>query len=93
MCGKEIGKFMCNGLEKTKAGILSLFGKSADAFNEYEVSLKVTEHGKGANEEPTGTLTCQKKYRLDLGNVVLIGLGIVSAVAIVALIASLFDKD
>ena len=93
MCGKEIGKFMCNGLEKTKAGILSLFGKSADAFNEYEVSLNVTEHGKGANEEPTGTLTCQKKYRLDLGNVVLIGLGIVSAVAIVALIASLFDKD
>lgn len=93
MCGKEIGKFMCNGLEKTKAGILSLFGKSADAFNEYEVSLKVTEHGKGADEEPTGTLTCQKKYRLDLGNVVLIGLGIVSAVAIVALIASLFDKD
>lgn len=93
MCGKEIGKFIYNGLEKTKAGILSLFGKSADAFNEYEVSLKVTEHGKGANEEPTGTLACQKKYRVDLGNVVLAVLGIVSVVAIVAFIASLFDKD
>ena len=93
MCGKEIGKFMCNGLEKTKSGILSLFGKSADAFNEYEVSLKVTEHGKGANEEPTGTLTRQKKYRVDLGNVVLAVLGIVSVVAIVVFIATLFDKD
>ena len=93
MCGKEIGKFMCNGIERTKAGILSLFGKSADAYNEYELSLKVTEHGKGANEEPTGSLTCQKKYRVDLGNVVLAALGIVSVIAIVALIASLFDKD
>ena len=93
MCGKEIGKFMCNGLEKTKAGILSLFGKSADAFNEYEVSLKVTEHGKGANEEPTGTLTCQKKYRVDLGNVVLASLGVVFVVSIVVFIESLFDKD
>ena len=93
MCGKEIEKFMCNGLEKTKAGILSFFGKSADAFNEYEVSLKVTEHGKGPKEEPTGTITCQKKYRVDLGNVVLAVLGIVSVVAIVAFIASLFDKD
>ena len=93
MCGKEIGKFMCNGLERTKAGILSLFGKSADAYNEYELSLKVTEHGKGKNAEPTGEITCQKKYRVDLGNVVLVTLGVVSVVAIVALIASLFDKD
>lgn len=93
MCGKEIGKFMCNGLEKTKSGILSLFGKSSDAFNEYEVSLKVTEHGHGANEEPTGTLACQKKYRVDLGNVVLAVLGVVSVVSIVVLVASLFDKD
>ena len=93
MCGKEIGKLVCNGLEKTKAGILSLFGKSADAYNEYELSLKVTEHGKGAKEEPTGALTCQKKYRIDLGNAVLGILGIVSVITIVALIASLFDKD
>ena len=93
MCVKEIGKCMCRGIAKTKTGILSLFGKSADAFNEYEVSLKVTEHGKGANEEPTGTLTCQKKYRVYLGNLVLAVLGVVSVVAITAFIASLFDKD
>ena len=93
MCGKEIGKFVCNGLHKTKTGILSLMGMSADAFNEYEVSLKVTEHGKGANEEHTGSLNYQKKYKIDLGNAILVGLGIISAVSIVVLSASLCDKD
>ena len=93
MTGKEIGKFIGNGLDKTKEIVLALFGKTADAFNDYEVNVNVVEHGKGADAEPTGTRNYHHKYRVNLGNVAIAVIGAVTVLAITIGIASLFDKD
>ena len=93
MTGKEIGKYIGNGLDKTKEIVLSLFGKTADAFNDYEVNVNVIEHGKGADAEPTGTRNYHQKYRVNLGNVVLAVIGGVTVLTIALGIASLCSKD
>ena len=93
MTGKEIGTFIGNGLDKTKEVVLGAFGKTADAFNDYEVTVNVVEHGKGADAEPTGTRNYHKNYRINLGNVVLAVIGGLTLLAIVLGIASIFDKD
>ncbi len=93
MTGKEIGCSIGNGLNKAKAGILAIFGKTGDAFNDYDVIVNVVEHGKGEAAEPTGTRNYHRKYRINLGNVALAVVGGLMVLAIVIGITSLFDKD
>jgi ABC-type sugar transport system permease subunit len=93
MTGKEIGRYIGNGLDKTKEIVLALFGKTADAFNDYDVNVNVVEHGKGADAEPTGTRNYHHKYRINLGNVALAAIAGLTVLAITLGIASLFNKD
>lgn len=93
MTGKEIGRYIGNGLDKTKEVVLAVFGKTADAFNDYDVTVNVVEHGKGADADPTGTRNYHHKYRVNLGNVVLAVMGGITVLAIALGIASLCKKD
>ena len=92
MNAKEIGTYIGNGFDKAKEVILAAFGKSADAYNDYDVVVNVTEHGKGHFAEPTGSRLYHRKYRLYVGNAVLVALGVISAVAIAVGVYSLIDN-
>ena len=50
MSAKEIGTYIGNGFDKVKEIILAVFGKTVDAYNDYDVVVNVTEHGKGPND-------------------------------------------
>lgn len=89
---KDIEAFICNGFDNTKEVIMGVFGKTADAFNDYDVVVNVTEHGKGHFAEPTGSRLYHRKYRLYVGNAVLVALGVISAVAIAVGVYSLIDN-
>ena len=89
---KDIEAFICNGFDNTKEVIMGVFGKSADAFNDYDVVVNVTEHGKGPDQEPTGSRAYHRKYRINLGNLVLVVLGVVAAIAVAVGIYSLVDN-
>ena len=93
MSAKEIGTYIGNGLDKAKDVILSIFGKTGDAFNDYDVTVNVTEHGKGPDAEPTGTRVYHNKYKVYIGNVVLAAIGVATVLAIILGIKSLIDKD
>ena len=92
MNAKDIGIFIGNGFDKAKEIILGAFGKTADAYNDYDVVVNVTEHGKGPDQEPTGSRAYHRKYRLNIGNAVLVALGIISALAITFGICSLVNN-
>ena len=92
MNAKEIGTYIGNGFDKAKEVILAAFGKSADAYNDYDVVVNVTEHGKGPDQEPTGSRAYHRKYRINLGNLVLVVLGVVAAIAVAVGIYSLVDN-
>lgn len=93
MSAKEIGTYIGNGFDKVKEIILAVFGKTVDAYNDYDVVVNVTEHGKGPNEEPTGTRAYHQKYRVNLGNVVLIALGAITVLATAIGIFSIVEHN
>ena len=92
MSAKEIGTYIGNGFDKVKEIILAVFGKTVDAYNDYDVVVNVTEHGKGPNEEPTGSRSYRRKYRVNLGNVVLVALGVITVLAAAIGIYSIVDN-
>ena len=92
MSAKEIGTYIGNGFDKVKKVILAVFGKTADACDDYDIVVNVTERGKGPDAEPTGSRIYHRKYRINLGDVVLVVLGVVSAIAAAIGIYSLVNK-
>ena len=88
----EIITFAVNTFSRIKDYILDFFGKSEDAYNEYDLSLTVTDHHNGDEFEPTGKKTYNSKIKVYLGNVVTAALALFSALTVIKAIKSLFNR-
>lgn len=88
----EIIKFALNLTGKLKSRILAFFGKADDAYNEYDLSLTVTDHGFGEEFEPIGKKTYNRKVKIYLGNVISAAIALFSVVSAVKIIKNIFDR-
>ncbi|MBQ8407854.1 MAG: hypothetical protein IJY39_03225 [Clostridia bacterium] len=90
MSGNDILKFLLNTLDKVKSGILSLLGKSDDAYNEYDLSLTVTDHHYGEGFDPTDKKVYNGKIKVYLGNVITACVALFSVFSFVRIIKNIF---
>lgn len=90
MCGNDFLTFVLNTLNKIKSGVLSFFGKADDAFNEYDLSLTVTDHHYGEGFDPTDKKVYNGKIRVYLGNVITAVIALVSALSVIRIVKNLF---
>ena len=88
----DLISFISNTISEIKSSILSLFGKSDDAYNEYDLSLTVTGHHFGEDFDPTGKKVYGKKFRIYLGNIVAAVVALLSALSFIRIIQKLFRR-
>ena len=92
MTANDILTFVVNLINKTKSGILSLLGKSDDAYNEYDLSLTVTDHHYGENFDPTNKKVYNGKVKIYLGNVIAAVIALFSALSFLLIIKNIFRR-
>lgn len=90
MTANDILSFLLNCIDKMKSGVLSLLGKSDDAYNEYDLSLTVTGHHYGEDFDPTGKKVYNSKIKVYLGNVIAAVIALFSAFSFIRIIKSIF---
>ena len=88
----DLISFISNTISEIKSSILSLFGKSDDAYNEYDLSLTVTGHHFGEDFDPTSKKVYGKKFRVYLGNIVATVVALISALSFIRIIQKLFRR-
>ena len=93
MSGSDFLKFVLNTLDKIKSGILSFFGKADDAFNEYDLSLTVTDHHYGEDFDPTDKKVYNGKFKIYLGNVITAAIALLSAFPLSVSLKIFLDVD
>lgn len=88
----DLISFISNTVSEIKSNVLSLFGKSDDAYNEYDLSLTVTGHHFGEDFDPTSKKVYGKKFRVYLGNIVATIVALISALSFIRIIQKLFRR-
>lgn len=88
----DLISFISNTISEIKSNVLSLFGKSDDAYNEYDLSLTVTGHHFGEDFDPTSKKVYGKKFRVYLGNIVATVVALISALSFIRIIQKLFRR-
>ena len=86
----DLIQFAINSINKLKSGILSFFGKADDAYNEYDLSLTVTDHHYGEGFDPTDKKVYNSKIRIYLGNVIAAVIAVFSALSLIRIVKNLF---
>lgn len=88
----DLIQFLINTAEKLKSGILSFFGKADDAYNEYDLSLTVTDYHYGEEFEPTNKKVYGKKFKISLDSMIGAVLAFLSALSLIRIVKSIFSK-